>query len=171
MCVSRSSIVSRWHYWIRAWDSGEPATSHRQLEHSNALHSGVQGWADSQYDDRCIPVARWRGRMTAKSTRYHALGRMAVSRLEMRYFSLCKIAQSEPSRSGAGTWLRQAHSQATPSADGLVFNTSGQEQWPGRTCRPRLLEGDGPASQARHHGRPANVCPHEQHEAPAGTER
>lgn len=24
----------------------ELATSHRQLEHSNALHSGVQGWAD-----------------------------------------------------------------------------------------------------------------------------
>jgi hypothetical protein len=25
---SRGSSVSRWHKWIRAWDSGEPATSH-----------------------------------------------------------------------------------------------------------------------------------------------
>jgi hypothetical protein len=74
-----------------------------------------KGGLNPRYDDRCIPVARWRGRMTAnKSTRYHALGRMAVSGLEMMYFSLCKIAQSEPSRSGAGTWRRQAHSQAAP---------------------------------------------------------
>lgn len=52
--------------------------------------------------------------MTAKSTRYHALGRMAVSRLGMMNFSLGKIAQNEPSRSGAGTWRRQAHSQTAP---------------------------------------------------------
>jgi hypothetical protein len=73
-----------------------------------------KGGLTPRYDDRCIPVARWRGRMTAKSTRHHALGRMAASRLGIMYFSLCKIAQSEPSRSGAGTWRRQAHSQAAP---------------------------------------------------------
>ena len=73
-----------------------------------------KGGLTPRYDDRCIPVTRWRGRMTAKSTRHHALGRMAASRLEMMYFSLCKIAQSEPSRSGAGTWRRQAPSQAAP---------------------------------------------------------
>ena len=73
-----------------------------------------KGGLTPRYDDRCIPVARWRGRMTAKSTRYHALGRMAVSGLEMMYFSQYKIAQSEPSRGGAGTWRRQAHSQAAP---------------------------------------------------------
>jgi hypothetical protein len=73
-----------------------------------------KGGLTPRYDDRCIPVARWRGRMTAKSTRHHALGRMAVSGLGMMYFSLCKIAQSEPSRGGAGTWRRQAHSQAAP---------------------------------------------------------
>lgn len=73
-----------------------------------------KGGLTPRYDDRCILVARWRGRMTAKSTRHHALGRMTVSGLEMMYFSLCKIAQSEPSGSGAGTWRRQAHSQAAP---------------------------------------------------------
>ena len=73
-----------------------------------------KGGLTPRYDDRCIPVARWRGRMTATNTQFHALGRMEVSGLEMMYFSLCKIAQSEPSRSGAGTWRRQAHSQAAP---------------------------------------------------------
>lgn len=29
---------------------------------------------------------------------------------------------------------------------------SDAEQWPRRTCRPRLLDGDGPVSQSRHHG-------------------
>src|SRR5260370_40874368 len=52
--------------------------------------------------------------MTAASTPRQALGRMAVSRLRMLYFSLCKIAQSEPSRGGAGTWRRQVQSKAAP---------------------------------------------------------
>jgi hypothetical protein len=73
-----------------------------------------KGGLTPRYDDRCIPVTRWRGRMIATSTQFHALGRMAASRLGMMYFSLCTIAQSEPSRSGAGTWRRQAHSQAAP---------------------------------------------------------
>ena len=35
------------------------------------------------------------------------------------------------------------------------------EPWPGRTCRSRASRwGDGPASQARHHGRPANSSVH-----------
>ena len=134
-----------------------------------------KGGLTPRCDDRCIPVARWSGRMTAKSTRHHALGRMAVSGLETMYFSLCKIAQSEPSRSGAGTWRRQAHSQAAHGCRRVrvqqcstrADRSNGQEEHAGLACSM----GDGPASQARHHGRPATVCPHEQHEAPAGTER
>ena len=114
MSISRSSFVSRWHYWIRAWDSGEPATSHRQLEHSNALHSGVQGWADPQ-----IRRPLHSGHSLARP---HDRYEYAISRVESDgsfkagndYFSLCTIAQSEPSRSGAGTWRRQAHSRAAP---------------------------------------------------------
>lgn len=48
------------------------------------------------------------------STLLHALRRMAVSRLEMLHFSLCKIARSEPPRGGVGTWRRQVQWKANP---------------------------------------------------------
>ena len=55
-----------------------------------------------------------------------------------------KVAQSEPSRGGAGTWRRHVDSQAAPVPTGSCSRRSvtiGREQWPGTTCRPRLLDG------------------------------
>src|ERR1019366_6806910 len=65
---------------------------------------------------------------------------MAVSRLGMMYFSLCTIAQSEPSCSGAGTWRRQAHSQAAPGCRGVRV----QHERTGAMARKNM-----PASPAR----------------------
>ena len=82
-----------------------------------------KGGLTPRCDDRCIPVARWRGRMTAKSTRHHALGRMAVSGLKMMYFSLCKIAHVNhcvvEQAPGSGRFSRRP----LLGADGFVFNT------------------------------------------------
>jgi hypothetical protein len=44
--------------------------------------------------------------------------------------------------------------RATGSRSTRSEVASDAEQWPGRTCRPRLLDGDGPASQARRYGCP-----------------
>jgi len=130
-----------------------------------------KGGLTPRYDNRCIPVAHWHGRMIARSTRYHALGRMAVSGLEMTYFSLCKIAQSEPSRSGAGAWRRQAHSRAAPGCRGVRV----QHEWAGAMARKNM-----PASPVRwvmdqlHQRDTTTVRPtsaHEQHKAVAGMER
>jgi hypothetical protein len=161
---SRGSLVSRWQTWIRAWDSGERATSHsaaRTVE-CEALSCSRVGWT-SQLERPLHPGRScWRGCMTAASTRLHALGRMAVSRLKMLHFSLGKIAQSEPSRGGAGTWRRQVQSKAAPRYRRIRVQhestwTRNGELWPGRTCRPRATRwSDGPASPTRHHGRPAS---------------
>src|SRR5713226_6873439 len=84
--------------------------------------------------------------MTAASTRLHALRRMAVSRLKMLHFSLCKIAQSEPSRGGAGTWQRQVQAKAAPrcrqvrvqhESTRIQNGSNGQEEHAGRA----LLDG------------------------------
>lgn len=111
-------------------------------------------------------LSRLHGRMTATSTRRHALGQMAIARLNMTHFSLCKIAPSEPSRGGAGTWRRQVQAQAAPRCRQVrVQHESTRlrigEQWPGRTCRPRATRSsDGPASPARDHSRPASSSVH-----------
>ncbi len=161
---SRGSLVSRWQNWIRAWGRGEPVTSHsaaRTVECAALACSRVD-WTSQVRGPLHPGFSRFRGRMTAASTRRHALGRMAVSRLKMMHFSLCKIAQSEPSRGRAGTWRRQVQSKAAPRCRRVrVQHESTRirigEQWQGRTCRPRATRcGDGPASQARHHGRPAS---------------
>src|SRR5258708_28779623 len=74
----------------------------------------------------------------------------------MLHFSLCKIAQREPSRGGAGAWRRHVPSQAAPRHRRVRVQQEStwirhEEQWPGRTCRPRTTRWrDGPASQARH---------------------
>jgi hypothetical protein len=136
-----------------------------------------KGGLTPRYDDRCIPVARWRGRMTAKSTRHHALGRMAVSGLEMMYFSLCKIAQSEPSRSGAGTWRRQVQSKTAPRCRRVRVHheamriresgSNGQDEHAGLAYsmeRWTSFTSAAPRTSSQLFG------PHqEQHEAPAGT--
>jgi len=84
-------------------------------------HSRVQGWADIRYDERCIRIFRLRGRMTATSTRRHALGRTAVSSLRMRYFSLCSIAlvthRVVEQAPGSGRFSRRP----LLGADGFVF--------------------------------------------------
>ena len=36
-------VSSRWQNWIRAWHSGEPATSHSAARTVSAPHSRVQG--------------------------------------------------------------------------------------------------------------------------------
>jgi hypothetical protein len=46
----------------------EPETSHRQLEHSSAPHSGAQGWADFPFATTWHSVVGWRRRKTATST-------------------------------------------------------------------------------------------------------
>jgi hypothetical protein len=160
--LSRGSWVSRWQNWISAWDSGVPATSHsaaRAVECA-ALACSRVGWT-SKVRRPLHPVSlACVACRTATSARPHALGRMAVSRLKMMHFSLCKIALSEPSRGGAGTWRRHVQAKAAPpcrQVRGKHESTRIQsgEQWPGRTCRPRTTRwSDGPASQARHHGRP-----------------
>ena len=59
------------------------------------------------------------------------------------YFSLCKIARVNhrvvEQAPGSGRFSRRP----LLGADGFAFNTKrrGGEQWPGRTCRPRLLDG------------------------------
>ena len=137
----------------------------RPLEQSSAPHSRVQGWAGPpRYDELCIRVSlACVACMTAARSRLQALGRMAVSKLKIMHFSLCKIAQSEPSRGGAGTWRRQVQSKAAPRCRRIRVQhestwTRNGDQWSGRTCRPRATRwSDGPASQARHHGRPASA--------------
>ncbi len=75
--------------------------------------------------------------------------------------SLCKFARGEPSRGGAGTWRRQVPSKAAPRCRRVRVQDESTriqlgEPWPGRTCGPRVTRwGDGPASPAQHHGRPA----------------
>jgi hypothetical protein len=123
---SRGSLVSRWQNWIRAWGRGEPATNHsaaRTVEWAALACSRVD-WTSQVRGPLHPGFSRFRGRMTAASTRRHALGRMAVSRLKMRHFSLCTIAQSEPSRGGAGTWHGRFSRRPLPGADGFVFNTN-----------------------------------------------
>ena len=160
---SRGSLVSRRHNSIRAWGRGEPATNHsaaRKVECAARACSRVD-WTSQVRRPLHPGFSRFHGRMTVASTRRHALERMAVSRLKIVHDSLCKIAPSEPSRGGAGTWRRQVPSKAAPRWQRVrVQHESTRlqigEQWPGRTCRPRATRwGDGPASPARHHGRPA----------------
>jgi hypothetical protein len=117
--------------------------------------------------------------MTAASTRLHALDRMAVSRLNMLHVSLCKIAPSEPSRAGAGTWRRQVQSKAAPRCRRVRVQHESTpirngEQWPGRTCRPRLTRCvDGPASRnARQRPRGKRSGPNQAPDgAPGGTDQ
>jgi len=84
----------------------------------------------------------------------------------MLHFSLCQIALSEPSRRGVGTWRRQPQSQAAPRCRRArvqheATRNHNEEQQPRRTCRPRATRwSDGPASPARHHGRPAHTSVH-----------
>ena len=82
----------------------------------------------------------------------------------MLHSPLRKVAQSEPSRRGAGTWRRQVQLQAAPRCRRVRVQHEStrihnREQWPGRTCRPRATRwSDEPASPARRHGRPASTA-------------
>jgi len=116
----RGSLVSRWQHGIRAWGRGEPVTSHsaaRTVECAALACSRVD-WTSQGGGPLHPGFSRFRARMTAARTRRHALGRMAVSRLKMMHFSLCKIAQSEPSCGRAGTWRRQFSRRPLPGAGG-----------------------------------------------------
>jgi hypothetical protein len=97
----------------------------------------------------------------------------------MRHFSLCKVAPSEPSRAGAGTWRWQAQSEAALGADGFAFNTNRRGFQRGsngleRTCRPRLTRYvDGPASRsARQRLRGQDSGPNQEpHGVPRGSDQ
>jgi len=112
---SQGSSVSRRQNWIRAWDSGEPATSHSAAQAIECAALVCSRVADipsmATVASGSLALAWLHDRV---STRLHALRRMAVSRLKMLHFSLCKIARSEPSRVGAGTWRRQVQWKANP---------------------------------------------------------
>jgi hypothetical protein len=63
---SRGSSVSRWRYWIRAWDSGEPATSHSAAQAVEVRSTRMfKGGLTSQGGRPLHPgLARRRGCMT-----------------------------------------------------------------------------------------------------------
>jgi hypothetical protein len=160
---SRGSSINRWN-WIRAWNSAELVPSHsaaRTVE-CIALRCSRVSWTPS-YDELGIRVSRVRlACSTGASARLQALGQRAISMLKMTHFSFCKIAQSEPSRGGVGTWRWQVQSQAAPRYRWVRVQHEptwirNREQRPGRTCQPRTTQGsNGPASPARHHGGPAS---------------
>ena len=121
----------------------------RPLKQSSARHSRVQGWADIP---RMATVASGSRTLVwlhdRVSTRLHALRRMAVSRLKMLHFSLCKIARSEPSRVGAGTWRRQVQGMANPrcrrvriytNQRGFNRRSNGQDEPAGRALLGGLM--------------------------------
>src|SRR5450631_2785162 len=62
---------------------------------------------------------------------------------ENEVFLLMFDRAREPSRGGAGTWQRQVASKAAPRRRRVrvQHESTRREQWPGRTCRPRLLDG------------------------------
>ena len=114
-CTQSRLVNSRWQNWIRARDSGESATSHSAARTVGCTAFSCSRVSWTSYVGRPLhPGLSLAGGacMAAASTRLHALGRMAVSTLRIMYFSLCKIAQSEPSRAGAGTWRWHALSEA-----------------------------------------------------------
>jgi hypothetical protein len=96
----------------------------------------------------------------------------------MRHFSLCKIAQSEPSRARASTWRWQAQSEAALRCRRIRVQHESTwlpegKKWPGRTCRPRLTRCvDGPASlSARQRPRGQGSGPNQEHHGtPGGTD-
>ena len=111
-----------------------------------------------------------------KAPSHRATGHVSEPGIVMQ-FSLCKIAPSESSRAGAGTWRRQVQSMTAPRCRRIRVQRESTrirngEQWPGRTCRPRLtLCVDGPASlSARQRPRGQRSGPdQEPHGAPGGT--
>ena len=98
----------------------------------------------------------------ATSGRGHALGCMVVSSLKIMHFSLFQTAPGEPSV------IEQAPGDGRPSqrpllrADMLALNTNRcgfktRSNGQGEHVGLALLDGDGPASQARRLGRPASA--------------
>lgn len=161
---SRGSFASRWQNWIRAWGRGEPATSHsaaRTVEWAALACSRVD-WTSQVRGPLPPGFSRFRGRMTAASTRRHALGRMAVSRLKMLHSPCVR------SRRVNHHVIEQAPGDGRPSqrpllrADTFALNTNRwgfktRSNGQGEHAGLALLDGDGPASQARRLGRPASA--------------
>ena len=151
---SRGLLISRWN-WIRAWNSGEPETilSAARTVECAALPCSRVSWTPRD-DELCSWVSlACLACLTVASSRHHALGRRAVSMLKMTDFSFCKIAPSEPSRGGVGTWRWQVRSQAAPRRQRVRVHHEPTwiktgEQRPGKTCQPRTTrwsDGPGPA--------------------------
>jgi hypothetical protein len=123
---SRGSAVSRWQYWIRAWGRGEPATTRsaaRAVECA-ALSCSRVGWTSQVLRPLHPGLSRLRGCRTAASTRPHALGRMAVSRLNMRH-SPC-VSSRAVNHDGVEQAPGDGRFRRRPlrGADGFVFNTN-----------------------------------------------
>lgn len=114
MCASRSSSVSRWQCWIRAWDS---VSLRRAIGSSSTRMCCTRAFKGGLTSQVRRPLHS--GRSLARPyDRYEYVISRAGSGGSCKagndVFLPCKIAQSEPSRRGAGTWRRQAHSQAAP---------------------------------------------------------
>jgi hypothetical protein len=122
----------------------------RPLKQSSARHSRVQGWADipsmAIVASGSLTLAWLHDRVR---TRLHALRRMAVSRLKMLHFSLCKIARSEPSRGRVGTWRQQVQRKANPrcrrvrvytNQRGFYRRSNGQDEHAGLALLGGLME-------------------------------
>lgn len=147
---SQGSSVSRRQNWIRAWDSGEPATSHSAAQAIECVALACSRWAAIPSMATVASGSRALAWLHDRvSTRLHALRRMAVSRLNMLHFSLCKIARSEPSRVGAGTWRRQVRWKANPrcrrvrvytNQRGSNRRSSGQDEHAGLALLGGLME-------------------------------
>lgn len=106
-------------------------------------HSRVQGWADIRVRRALHPnlsLARPHDRYECVTSRAGSEGSFKP---EDEVFLPMLDRAREPSRSAAGTWQWQVQSKAAPRRQRVRVNTNrrGGEQWPGRTCRPRLLDG------------------------------
>jgi hypothetical protein len=141
---SRGSLVSRWQ---TGSEPGTVVSLQRAVGRSNSRV--FKGGLDLPRMNVAPGQSRLRGCMAAPSTRFHALGQMAVSRLKMMYFSLRKIALGEPSRGRAGTWQRQVQLQAAPrcrqvrvqhEATWLPTGSAGQEERAGLALLDGLMD-------------------------------
>ena len=100
--------------------------------------------------------------LDASSERCHALGCRVISSLKIIHFSSFRMAPGEPSRRRASTWQRQVQSKAALRANGFACNTNQRGFRTGSIGREEpvglaSLDSDGPASQSRRQGHPANA--------------
>ena len=114
MCISRSSSVSRWQYWIRAWDSVSLRRAIGSLSSRAGCTRPLKGGLTSHVRRPLhsgLSLARCHGRYEHATSRAGSDGGFKA---EDDVSPCVKSRRVKTSPGGAGTWQRQAHSEAAP---------------------------------------------------------